>query len=86
MFSSRPKKWYQVSRGYAKIKQEKQLAELNAIIQVGLQTEDEAKAWSQMQQVVGRLVRENRELRYLAVYLSMACYLAPLFCLRYGLY
>eukprot|EP00434_Breviolum_minutum_P006380 symbB.v1.2.005630.t1/scaffold309.1/size276354/11 len=48
---------------YAKIKQEKQLAELNAIIQVGLQTEDEAKAWSQMQQVVGRMVIENRELR-----------------------
>ena len=44
---------------------------------MGLQTEDEAKAWSQMQQVVGRLVRENRELRYLADGLLLGSVILP---------
>ena len=35
-----------------------------------METEDEAKAWSRVQQVVGSLVKENRELRYLAAYWS----------------
>lgn len=85
MFSSRPKKWYPVSRGYEKVKEAKELAKRNEIIKLGMQTDDEEKAWGQWREVVGRLVMENRELRYLAAFLSMACYLAPLLCLRYRL-